>query len=176
MGPGHARALPLATPYLDTRAEQLSFALGLPAQRPLATAEVQLDGITVELRLLGASHQVFAGPVRETLACLAGRCDGGPPAVVDEDIAGWRYRFTSRVRRLPAEEFSGRAGRLRGALAGRPGALCGVFPGSPDALTALAAWRAADHLLVWRTWHAYPQTGQIVETRTRIDMEGAGAA
>ncbi|RKN45690.1 DUF2617 family protein [Streptomyces hoynatensis] len=158
----------LAVPYLDTCAEQLSFALGLPEKEALAVAEAEVDGVRVELRLLGASHQVFAGPVRETLACLPGG-GSGPPRAVTREIAGWRYRFTSRVRRCAAGELTGLTGALRRDLAGRSGALCGVFPGSPDALTALLAWRPAAGGIAWSTWHAYPQAGQLVTTRTRLE-------
>lgn len=41
------------------------------------------------------------------------------------------------------------------------------FPGDPDALTILGC-DADDEALVWRTWHSYPQAGEIVETRTRF--------
>ncbi|WP_234320066.1 DUF2617 family protein [Streptomyces sp. SBT349] len=158
----------LAAPYLDTSADQLSFTLGLPPRPALATTRLELGGFAVELRLLGASHQVLAGPVAETLACLPGEPGGGPPEAVDREIDGWRYRFTSRVHHHPPGTFAAVAERLRRATAGRPGALCGVFPGSPGAVTALAARREADRL-IWQTWHAYPQTGQIVETRTRLE-------
>ncbi|ONK14491.1 DUF2617 family protein [Streptomyces sp. MP131-18] len=164
MSPG----IELAAPYLDTRADQLRFALGLPARDALAVTRVDLGGVGVELRLLGASHQVHAGPVTETLACLPGRPGDGPPSEVAETVDGWRYRFVSRVRHCAPGEFAARARALRERTAGRDGALCGVFPGSPDAVTALAAERAAD-VITWRTWHAYPQAGQIVETRTRLE-------
>ncbi|WP_230423465.1 DUF2617 family protein [Streptomyces radicis] len=158
----------LATPYLDTSAEQLSFAIGLPARPALAVSRIELGGVSLELRLLGASHQVFAGPVAETLACLPGEPGGGPPPSVERDVEGWRYRFGSRVHRHAPEAFAAEAARLRRATADRPGALCGVFPGSPHAITALTARREAD-VIIWQTWHAYPQTGQIVETRTRLE-------
>ncbi|TDC74288.1 DUF2617 family protein [Streptomyces hainanensis] len=159
----------LDTPYLDTSADQLSFSLDDPAQPALAIALVELDGVGVELRLLGASHQVFAGPVRETLACLPGRPGGGPPPSVNRRLDGWSYRFTSRVEHCAPAELSRRVATLRARLADRDGALCGVFPGSPDAVTALWARGPAAGGVEWRTWHAYPQTDQLVITRTRLE-------
>ncbi|MFD5320120.1 DUF2617 family protein [Streptomyces sp. NPDC127098] len=160
----------LAAPYLDTSADQLSYSLGAPALPALAVAMVELDGLLVELRLLGASHQVFAGPVRETLACLPGQPGGGPPPSVDRRLDGWSYRFTSRVENCAPADLSARVTALRARLADRDGALCGVFPGSPDAVTALWARRTADGAGVeWRTWHAYPQADQLVTTRTRLE-------
>ncbi|UCM87789.1 DUF2617 family protein [Streptomyces marincola] len=158
----------LTAPYLDTRADHLSFALGLPAREALAVTRLDLGGLPVELRLLGASHQVFAGPVGETLACLPGEPGGGPPGTVTRTVEGWRYRFEARVLTCEAEEFTARVAAVRERTAGREGALCGVFPGSPDAVTALAAHRAA-RIITWQTWHTYPQAGQIVETRTRLE-------
>jgi hypothetical protein len=162
----------LATPYLDTRADQLTFSLGRPPRPALAVAVADLGdgpgGPAVELRLLGASHQVLAGPVAETLACEADAAGGGPPPLVERRIGGLAYRFASRVRACGRAELSARVAALWERLAGEPHALCGVFPGSPDAVTALRAARAADGALTWRTWHVYPQAGQIVETRTRL--------
>lgn len=158
----------LAVPYLDTRAEHLSFALDRPKQRALAVTVTQVAGVRVELRLLGASHQVFAGPVAETLACLPGE-GGGPPPCVSREFGGWRYRFTSRVHHCAAGELTRRTTALRRSLTDRPGALWGVFPGSPDALTALLAWEPAAGGISWQTWHAYPQADQLVTTRTRLE-------
>jgi hypothetical protein len=133
-------------PYADTRPDDLSFALGLPLH------ELAVGGL--RLRLLGASHQVaWAGGV-ETVACLPGRpphlpgtSQGGPPG----------YRFSSSVQPLDRPA----AAALWRDLADRPDALVGVFDGDPDAVTALLATPDG-----WATWHAYPQTGQLVGTRT----------
>ncbi len=156
----------LATPYLDTSADELSFALGLSAHPALAVREIEVGGLSVELRLLGASHQVFAGPVRETVACLPGGSQRLPSAV-SERFHGWDYRFTARVDSYGAREFGRKVRELRAGADGRPDALCGVFPGSPDAVTALAMERGPE--VGWRTWHTYPQTGHIVATHTRME-------
>lgn len=169
-------AATLETPYLDTSPEDLSLALGLPDQDALLTTEVPVDGITVRLRLLGASHQVFAGPVRETVACLGKGVGEGLPATLDREVEGWSYRFESHTRRCSAPEFTDRVRRLRETLTDRDDALFGVFPGAPDAVTALSVRRAADAAsrpgeaagprVEWRTWHTYPRSLEIVETRT----------
>ncbi|MFC0527545.1 DUF2617 family protein [Phytohabitans kaempferiae] len=140
----------LDTPYADTTAGDLSFALGLPELPALHV--LRLPGL--ELRLLGASHQVVwtaADGTRlvETVACLPGH-DAHLPSTVDDQ----GYAFTSTVEALEAAP-------LWRELADDPRALVGVFPGDPDAVTAL---RAVDG--GWRTWHAYPQTGELVTTRT----------
>ncbi|MCZ7434716.1 DUF2617 family protein [Streptomyces sp. WMMC1477] len=172
----------LAAPYLDTDADQLSFALDLPAREALAVSEVTAGALTVQLRLLGASHQVFAGPVRETVACLPDAA-GGLPATVTHSFDAWHYHFTARVLDFSARSRSARphsprdssaagftpyVARLRDRLSGRPEALCGVFPGSPDAVTALTVEEEGSGV-GWRTWHTYPQSRRIVATHTWLE-------
>ncbi len=47
-----------------------------------------------------------------------------------------------------------------------PSALVAAFPGSPHAATILAA-DVKGPTVGWRTWHAYPQTAELVETYTQ---------
>ncbi|MFI2436695.1 DUF2617 family protein [Streptomyces sp. NPDC018693] len=162
-------AISLDAPYLDTDADQLCLSLDLGERPALAEREVTVRGLAVRLRLLGASHQVFAGPVRETVACLRGAVKG-LPAAHTRQLPGWTYDFTATTRRLPAAEFSARVARILGRVAGHEESLCGIFPGSPEALTAvLVAGGPPGGGLVWRTWHTYPQNGQIVSTHTRLE-------
>ncbi|EST38189.1 hypothetical protein N566_08765 [Streptomycetaceae bacterium MP113-05] len=157
----------LAAPYLDTGADELSFALGLPAHDALAVTEVETaEGLTVQLRLLGASHQVFAGPVRETVACLPGGSQS-LPSRVSEEFADWDYRFTAHVEHHSGSEFTRRVDDVRAAAQNRPDALYGLFPGDADAVTALAMDQGPG--VGWRTWHTYPQTGHVVATHTRME-------
>ncbi|MFJ8148834.1 DUF2617 family protein [Streptomyces sp. NPDC096094] len=162
---------PLQAPYLDTAADQLCFSLDLTERPALAEREVLVGGLTVRMRLLGASHQVFAGPVRETVACLPGAARGLPSRLTRQQ-AGWTYDFGATTARLDPPEFGPRvAGILDRAAAAEHG-LCGVFPGSPQAVTAVVVEtsdEASRTGLVWRTWHTYPQDGQIVSTRTRLE-------
>ncbi|HEX5598277.1 MAG TPA: DUF2617 family protein [Micromonosporaceae bacterium] len=161
----------LNTPYADTTAADLSFALGLPEQPALHVLDVGVGGADIKLRLLGASHQVVVcSPelqIVETVACLPGR-DAELPAVAHERAIG--YRFMSRVSRLDAERIAVRVGRLRERLSDDPYALIGVFPGDPDAVTGLQVRTpdSAGHLIGWRTWHVYPQTAELVETETKV--------
>ncbi|MEU3051020.1 DUF2617 family protein [Streptomyces sp. NPDC006984] len=157
----------LAVPYLDTGADQLSFALDRPVHEALAVREVTVAGVAVQLRLLGASHQVLAGPVRETVACLPGVA-GGLPRTAVRAFDGWTYRFTAVVHRLSAKEFSGRVARIRTDADGHPAALYGVFPGCEEAVTALCA-EDGGRGPSWRTWHTYPQSHRIVATHTRLE-------
>ncbi|MFD7550478.1 DUF2617 family protein [Streptomyces sp. NPDC059578] len=156
----------LTTPYLDTDADQLCFSLDQPPRDALAVRELTVNGIDVHLRLLGASHQVFAGPVRETVACLPGATGGLPDTVRAFD--GWEYRFGARVRHFTPEEFSDEVTWVRRMSDTHPRALYGIFPGATEAVTALVVDPLAAGLS-WRTWHTYPQSRRIVATHTRLE-------
>lgn len=161
----------LDTPYADTTAADLSLVLDGPEHPALHVLEITLSGaVTVRLRLLGASHQVdlWAADVTrsETVACLPGRPPALPPRLIGHD---GRYRFTAEVLRLDRAELADRTGRLRADLADDPYALVGVFPGDVDAVTALLVRLDEPAATVhWRTWHAYPQTGELVQTETAV--------
>lgn len=157
----------LATPYADTTAADLSFGWGLPAQPALHVLRLPASGgVTVELRLLGASHQVRLShggdQISETVACLSGRVPA-LPSTVDHD----GYRFTARVHRLTDAAFAHRVADLRTAASADPYSMVGVFPGSPQAVTVLTATPHAAGI-GWRSWHAYPQSGELVETATEV--------
>lgn len=154
----------LTVPYLDTAYDQLSFTLDGPELPALAVRELRLDSGTLELRLLGASHQIRLstpdGSLLETVACLPGRA-ADLPSTVERD----GYRFTAEVS-TPAG-FAAVVTAVRDEVAVSPYGLVGVFPGDESALTALLAEPGGD-AVSWRTWHAYPQTGHLVTTRTTV--------
>ncbi|MGW8063920.1 DUF2617 family protein [Streptomyces ziwulingensis] len=157
--------------YLDTSADQLCFSLDLAERPALAEREALVGGVGVRMRLLGASHQVFAGPVRETVACLPGAARGLPAGLTRQE-AGWTYDFGATTAHPAPHEFSTRVAEILDRAAGAEHSLCGVFPGSPEAVTAVVVEASAETSrarLVWRTWHTYPQDGQIVSTRTRLE-------
>jgi hypothetical protein len=161
----------LAIPYCDTDADQLTWRLGDPPGPALATLQLEISGGRLELRLLGSSHHVVfsAGSTRcsEVVAC--GPAEPALPASADRALPGWDYRFRSRVHRLPADRFAAMVDRLVDRLADHPSAIVGRFPGSPHAVTALlAAPVNGGRGVRWRTWHAYPQDGQLVATGTRL--------
>ncbi|WP_067491110.1 DUF2617 family protein [Actinomadura hibisca] len=161
----------LDTPYSDTRADELTFVLGLPPLEALATLAVERAGHRVLLRLLGASHQVLVGApddadFSETVACLPGH-PGPLPSRVERQVAGWSYDFRAETAAHHRDgDFVRAVDAARRHTEGRDDALTGTFPGSPHALTALALDPAG---LAWRTWHAYPQTREIVMTWSRLE-------
>ncbi|WP_346040230.1 DUF2617 family protein [Actinomadura chokoriensis] len=158
----------LDTPYADARADGLSFALGLPPLAALAVLPVEREGLTVEMRLLGASHQVIAGPLSETVACLADRAEPLPGRAA-VTVPGWAYDFAATTAaHSDATAFARAVEAVCARLADRGDALTGAFPGSPHAVTALALEETQEPGFGWRTWHAYPQTREIVMTRSRL--------
>ncbi|MFE0465541.1 DUF2617 family protein [Kitasatospora sp. NPDC058965] len=198
----------LQTSYTDTRAGDLAWCLGggpLPAlavrDLPLLPAgdDPECAGPddrgeqgsvgagradrgraagTLQLRLLGASHQVViaAGPGEclETVACMPGRRTP-LPARVAEQVAGWEYEFAARIESLPPHVFAARAQEILALVDEHPRGLAGVFPGDPSAFTALVAHGSAERVL-WRTWHAYPQEGRLVCTRSSLVVRSRAAA
>ncbi|MEW2129018.1 DUF2617 family protein [Streptomyces sp. NPDC005435] len=162
----------LNTSYTDTRAADLAWALGREPLPALATLDLELSGARLQLRLLGASHQVLLeeenGSCSETVACMPGSSTPLPLGVAKR-IGDWEYEFAARVEMLTPGSFAGRAQELLALVADHPHGLAGVFPGSPHAFTALLAQRQGGQVH-WRTWHAYPQDGQLVATRTRVGV------
>ncbi|MFF3847063.1 DUF2617 family protein [Streptomyces sp. NPDC002328] len=168
----------LHTSYTDTRAADLAWALGREPLPALATLDLELSGAQVQLRLLGASHQVLLeeeqGRCSETVACIPGSSTPLPLGVAKR-LGDWEYEFAAHVEMLTPSQFTARAQELLALVSDHPHGLAGVFPGSPHAFTALLAQRHEGHVH-WRTWHAYPQDGQLVATRTRVGMRLPGRA
>lgn len=162
----------LKTSYTDTRADDLAWALGREPLPALAVLDLELTGAKLQLRLLGASHQVLLEEEEhrcsETVACMPGSSTPLPLGV-SKRIGGWEYEFAARVEKLNHGSFAGRAQELLALVADHPNGLAGTFPGSPHAFTAMLAQRHEGQVR-WRTWHAYPQEGQLVVTRTRIGV------
>ncbi|MBJ6633743.1 DUF2617 family protein [Streptomyces coelicolor] len=168
----------LNTAYSDTRAADLAWALGREPLPALATLDLELQGRKLQLRLLGASHQVLLeeerGLCSETVACIPGSSTPLPLGVAKR-VDDWEYEFAARVEELPPGAFAGRAQELLALVSDHPQGLAGVFPGSPHAFTAMLA-RCHEGQVHWRTWHAYPQDGQLVATRTRVGARVAAHA
>jgi hypothetical protein len=162
----------LNTSYTDTRATDLAWALGREPLPALAALDLELAGARIQLRLLGASHQVLLeedrGECSETVACIAGSSTPLPLGVAKR-VDDWEYEFAARVEVLSPRSFARRAQELLALVSDHPHGLAGVFPGSPHAFTAMfAQWHEGQ--FHWRTWHAYPQDGQLVATRTRVGV------
>ncbi|MER6501401.1 DUF2617 family protein [Streptomyces sp. NPDC001455] len=168
----------LQTAYSDTRAADLAWALGREPLPALAVLDLDLAGARLQLRLLGASHQVLLeeehGNCSETVACIPGSSTPLPLGVAKR-LGEWEYEFAARVETLSAGSFAGRAQELLALVADHPHGLAGTFPGSPHAFTAMLAQRTGEQVR-WRTWHAYPQEGQLVVTRTRVGVRMPAAA
>jgi hypothetical protein len=162
----------LKTPYTDTRADDLAWALGREPLPALAVLDLELSGAKLQLRLLGASHQVLLeeaeGSCSETVACMPGSSTPLPLGVAKR-LGDWEYEFAARVETLSQGAFAGRAQELLALVADHPQGLAGTFPGSPHAFTAMLAQRIEGQVR-WRTWHAYPQEGTLVVTRTRVGV------
>ncbi|WP_329571861.1 DUF2617 family protein [Streptomyces sp. NBC_01361] len=167
----------LNTAYTDTRADDLAWALGREPLPALATLDLELAGAQLQLRLLGASHQVLLeeerGTCSETVACIPGSSTPLPLGVAKR-MGDWEYEFAAHVETLSKGSFAGRAQELIALVSDHPNGLAGVFPGSPHAFTALLAHRQEGQVH-WRTWHAYPQEGQLVVTRTRVGVRTPAA-
>ncbi|MEI7055225.1 DUF2617 family protein [Nocardioides sp. CCNWLW239] len=161
----------LDVPFADVRGDTLRWTLAPVTCTPLASRIVRLaDGLTVTLSVLGASHQVLVRRhdrplLHETVAC--GIDEAAPlPSVHAAD----GYRLTSHVSEVEPDELATQAARLVERLSGRTDAVVAHFPGDPHAVTALALDRDAREIS-WRTWHTYPQTGEIVATTTSYRPE-----
>ncbi|KRF10577.1 DUF2617 family protein [Nocardioides sp. Soil796] len=158
----------ISVAFADVRAATLRWAVGLPERVALVTRTLEVGhSVVVDLRVLGASHQVLvrdaAGDVllSETVAC-----DLPGAAAMPEQIGAPGYDFTSGVERLETGDLVARVDLLASSLADDPDALVVSFPGVPHAVTALALRRTPD-AISWESWHAYPQTGELVHTTTR---------
>ncbi|MEW2084649.1 DUF2617 family protein [Streptomyces sp. NPDC005283] len=162
----------LKTAYSDTSADDLAWALGREPLPALAVLDLELSGAKLQLRLLGASHQVLLeeerGSCSETVACMRGSSTPLPLGVAKR-LGDWEYEFAAHVETLTEGLFAGRAQELLALVADHPNGLAGTFPGSPHAFTAMLAQRIEGQVR-WRTWHAYPQEGRLVVTRTRVGV------
>ena len=149
----------LQTFYTDTRAGELAWCLGNGPLPALAVLDLEFGSASLQLRLLGASHQVVLaaeqGVCSETVACLPGR-RAPLPARVAERVAGWEYEFAARVESLSGHALAARAQELLALVEGHPSGLAGVFPGAPGAFTALVAG-GDGRRVQWRTRSRQPE-------------------
>jgi hypothetical protein len=122
----------LNTSYTDTRAADLAWALGREPLPALATLDLEIGGAQLQLRLLGASHQVLLeedrGTCSETVACIAGSSTPLPLGVAKR-VGDWEYEFAARVEVLSPGQFAGRAQELLALVSDHPNGLAGVFSG-----------------------------------------------
>ncbi len=156
------------TPFADVRGDALRWALDLPPRDALAVREVALpDGLTVGLQVLGASHQVLVRRGGDVLLSETVACDLDDALPLPERSRRTGYHFGSSVERLDPEAFRDRVAGIVERLDGRADAIVAGFPGTPYAVTAIAL-EASRGSLGWQTWHAYPQTGELIRTSTQL--------
>ncbi len=171
----------LTVAYADTRAGDLSYALDLPVQPALRTLELEVAGVTMDLRILGYSHQVViadgatAPLLTETVARLSGPVHRAAVSALPEFHETRRAAGPTEVLRYsvsttisPLEDDPARIEALMVELDAAERAVLGVFPGHPHAFTGLRAGEAAPTGVEWRSWHAYPGTGELVHTHSRL--------
>lgn len=152
----------LSAPYADVRAADLVLTLDAPAVAPLEALDARLGAFVLELGVLGHSHQVrVRAPgleLTETVACRPG-ADGDLPPAHQQRRGARRYGFTAAVQPLSAASARTLAARVESDAHG----IVGVFAGDASAFTALRAC-AVPGGVRWETWHAYPQTAELVRT------------
>lgn len=176
--------LDLPVAYRDVRAAGLRLHLALPPQEALRVRSVVVGGWVLDLRILGGSHQVGFGRAgapgsSETVACHLGDGVLGAAGLPSRHVAvldGLRYRFRSFTLRPAPAVFSRWVDALATRLSADAGAVCGVFPGDALGLTGVQVRSTTSDGLAWRTWHTYPQTGEVVVTGTSIGLRSPGVA
>jgi hypothetical protein len=160
----------LAVPFVDTSAAALRWHLDDRPRTALAMRLVRLGDANVELRVLGASHQVIvrdgAASVGELVAC--GEDGAVLPAARCQELDAHTYALSTSVRRGTRATIHRAVERLVRAAALHDGAVVAAYPGDVDAVTAIAV-DATPSGLRWRSWHAYPRTGELVITRTVLE-------
>ncbi len=163
--------LAIATPYADVRAADLVLRLDAPPGPTLGTRTVLLNGLEIELGLLGHSHQVHLRgdgiALCETVACEPGR-PGDLPGRRQHDRITHTYRFSAGIDALGSADGLD----IADAVADDPHGIVGLFPGHAEAFTALRVRAGEDttgpRSVTWETWHAYPQTDELVRTTTTV--------
>lgn len=162
----------LATAYSDSGAAALGWRLGLPPLDALVVHHVPVGAWTVEVRLLGASHQVRVlrqgrCACSEAVACLPGAAPLPPGAA--RLLPDGRYSFTALTRHPDPDGFARTVCAIDAAAGRDPqGTALGRYPGHPDALTAVTVRRGPAGAVTWQTWHTYPQTLEVVVTESHL--------
>ncbi len=156
--------------FADVNASELTLQLNGETREGVARIQVVLGDITIEPVILGSSHQVVvsgSGGLRlvETVAADAG---GHPlPEEATHLDGGIDYLFQSQTRHYRSSSaFVRSVGDIRSRCAqDRYESIVVCSPDSPSALTAVAVERDRP---AWTSWHAYPETGEIVRTRSEL--------
>lgn len=177
-------------PFADTSVGDLTFSLRQERLAPVCGTTVVLSPEqTLELNVLGCSHQVILvekdhDVLVETLACLSG-VPAALPETASSRITGLdpvdrsdavRHQFESSTRALDDTEFQRAVRRITDGAGAQRHSVVARFPGHPGAVTAIVLEQAVGRGIGWTTWHCYPQHGEIVRTRSRIHRTRVGDA
>lgn len=147
-------------PFIDTRPEDLTYSTSTPILPALATKTLG----QLEMRVLGASHQIRIGNWIETLACQQGRSPNLPRAI---EAPGYKYQC--EVQQHTPESLASEVASITEHVQAT-GGLAVAFQGDPLALTGIVASECQDRY-EWQTWHVYPTAQQIVTTRSQKKKE-----
>jgi len=154
-------------------ARDLRLGLGLDEQPALAVIDLaDVPGVTVQLRLLAAGHQVMfdvpGGRVTETVAWLPEGQDVSE--AVEREVAGCQFRFQGEVTDS-ARKVRDLARLYAAAWEDRPHVLRGLFPGDPEAIGEIQVeLRGFPKNVRWTTVHTYPAVGQVLMTKSSVTI------
>lgn len=151
------------TEYKDAKAADLRLSLDLGQRPGLLSKTFQAPWGFVCATILGASHQIriFERPARvtfsETVAC--DEAAGQPLEMTRVNTDRYKWNVQPQIHVPTPREFEASVRMLRSLKT----ALILEFPGHVGAITALHVV-TLEHGAYWTTYHAYPQTGELVAT------------
>jgi len=162
--------LTLDIPHADVTAGALRCSLSQPVRPAVAALDVADGTLRVRLRVLAASHQVeveMAGRllVRETVACDV----TGGERLADRvtPLGTGRHEIVTTMRSLDDPVYLDAVADAMSPDDHR--SLLARFGVVADAVTLLrVADAAGDDTARWESFHAYPQEGTVVHTRSRM--------
>lgn len=170
--------LPLVdAPFVDTRAADLTLRIGEGRLPHLGSTRVTLGPLTVELAVIGCSHQALIerdgqAVFSETFACPTQASPAGEARwdgrTLRTDGAWGHHEF--RAACLRPADFDAEVARITAQASAAPHHVLRGFAGEPGALTALALEESG---VAWQTWHCYPQHNEIVHSRSRFTEAGS---
>ena len=156
------------TPFRDAAASDLRLALGDAPGTPLAVLPITFGAVTLDLRVLDASHsvQVDAGTtqISEVVGALPREVGSALPRFERRELPGAIYTISSVIRPYDVSAVE----REVDAVAANPFGIVAELSGEPGGVTAIVAGTGVLRTVWWRTLHAYPKAGETVETTSRV--------
>ncbi len=156
------------TPFRDAAASDLRLALGDAPGAPLAVLPVTFGTVTLNLRVLDASHSVQLDAdttqICEVVGVLPREVGSELPRFERRQLPGAIYTISSFARPYDVSAVE----RDVDAVAANPYGIVAELSGEPGGVTAIVAGTGVLRTVWWRTLHAYPKAGETVETTTRV--------